>query len=398
MPDAPKARRLKVLTLVDRLGTHGGAERLAMQVAERLDPARFDRTLCASRFSAEERASDAVAPALAELEEAGVRFMGLDRRSRAQLWAWRPLVSLLRRERVDVLHAHKFGSNVWGVLLGRLARVPVVIAHEHSWSFEGQPLRRLIDRHLIARLSDAFIAVSREDRRRMIEIEGLTPEDVRFIPNGIPDPAQAAGRDVRGELGIGAADPVIGTVGFLVPLKALDVLVRAAELLAPQFPGLRVLVAGDGEERPRLEALVRELGLTETVLLLGHRSDVPDLVASFDVAVCCSDSEGSPLSVLEYMEAAKPVVATRVGGVPDLIDDGVHGLLVERRDPAGLAEAVATLLRDPERARRIGERGRERRRREFAIDVMVRAFEDLYLELCSGTRCSRRNGSAFTRA
>jgi glycosyltransferase involved in cell wall biosynthesis len=389
MPDAPKGCKLKVLTLVDRLGTHGGAERLATQVAERLDPARFERTLCASRFSAEERASDAVAPALAELEQAGVRFVGLDRRSRVELWAWRPLVSLLRRERVDVLHAHKFGSNIWGALLGRLARVPVVIAHEHSWSFEGRPLRRLIDRHLIARLSDAFIAVSREDRRRMIEVEGIGPQDVRFIPNGIPDPPAPGARDVRGELGIGAGNPVIGTVGFLVPLKALDVLVRAAALLAPQFPRLRVLVAGDGEEKARLEALVDELALKETVLLLGHRPDVPDLLASFDVAVCCSDSEGSPLSVLEYMEAGKPVVATRVGGIPDLIDDGVHGLLVERQDPVGLADALAALLRDPERASRIGERARERRRREFDIDVMVKAFEDLYLELYSATRRAR---------
>lgn len=398
MPDAPQGRKLKVLTLVDRLGTHGGAERLAMQVAERLDPARFERTLCASRFSAEERASEAVAPALAQLEQAGVRFVGLDRHSRVELWAWRPLVSLLRRESIDVLHAHKFGSNVWGALLGRLARVPVVISHEHSWSFEGQPLRRLVDRHLIARLSDAFVAVSREDRRRMIEVEGIPPHDLRFVPNGIPDPPKAGGRDVRGELGIGPGDPVIGTVGFLVPLKALDVLVRASALLAPQFPGLKVLVVGDGEERPRLEALIQELGLTQTVLLVGHRADVPDVLATFDVAVLCSDSEGSPLSVLEYMEAAKPVVATRVGGVPDLIDDGVHGLLVERRDHAGLADAVAALLRDRERAQRIGERARERRRREFDIDVMVRAFEELYVELYSATPRARRNGLTSSRA
>jgi glycosyltransferase involved in cell wall biosynthesis len=386
MPDGPPHRKLKVATLVDRLGTHGGAERLAVQVAERLDPARFERTLCASRFSVDERASGAVAPALAELQDAGVRFLGLDRRSRAELWAWRPLLSLLREEKIDVLHAHKFGSNVWGVLLGRLARVPVVIAHEHSWSYEGQPLRRLIDHHVIARGSDAFIAVSREDRRRMIEIERIAPKDVRFVPNGIPAPPAASGRDVRSELGIAADAPVVGTVGFLVPLKALDVLVRAASQLAPEFPGLKVLVVGEGEERARLEALVAELGLDGTVLLPGHRADVPDVLASFDVAVLCSDSEGSPLSVLEYMEAGKPVVATRVGGVPDLIDDGVHGLLVERRDHAGLADAVASLLRDRERAARIGERARKRRRREFDIEVMVRALEDLYVELYSAKR------------
>jgi glycosyltransferase involved in cell wall biosynthesis len=381
VPDATDDRRLKVLALVDRLGTHGGAERLAMQIAERLDPERFEPILCASRFSEEERSREPVAEALSELDDAGVRFLGLDRRSKLQLWAWRPLVSLLRQERVDVLHAHKFGSNIWGVAIGRLFRVPVVIAHEHSWSYEGRFLRRSIDRHLIARGSDAFVAVSGEDRRRMIELEGIDPSDIVLVPNGIPTPPPPSGHDVRSELGIGSADPVVGTVGFLRPLKALDVLIRCAALLAPQFPGLRVLIVGDGEERERLEALIEELGLHHTVTILGLRADAADVIEAFDVAVCCSDSEGSPLSVMEYMEAAKPIVATRVGGVPDLIDDGVHGLLVEPQDPAGLAAAVAALLRDRERAALLGDRARERRRREFDLGVTVRALEELYLEL-----------------
>jgi glycosyltransferase involved in cell wall biosynthesis len=389
-PDATDDRKLKVLALVDRLGTHGGAERLAMQIAERLDPERFEPILCASRFSERERSREPVAAALSELDDAGVRFLGLDRRSRVQFWAWRPLVSLLRQERVDVLHAHKFGSNAWGVAIGRLTGVPVVIAHEHSWSFEGRFLRRFIDRHVIARGSDAFVAVSREDRRRMIELEGIDPAHVVLVPNGIPTPPQPSGHDVRSELGIGAGDPVIGTVGFLRPPKALDVLIRSAALLAPQFAGLRVLIVGDGEERERLEALIDELRLGETVKILGLRTDVADLIDSLDVAVCCSDSEGSPLSVMEYMEAAKPVVATRVGGVPDLIDDGMHGLLVEPRDPDGLAAAVAALLRDRDRAAQLGSRARERRRRVFDLDVTVRALESLYLELHARSRRRRR--------
>ena len=114
------------------------------------------------------------------------------------------------------------------------------------------------------------------------------------------------------------------------------------------------------------------------MLFLGVRTDIPDVLAALDIAVSSSDFEGSPLSVMEYMEAARPVVATRVGGVPDLIDDGVHGLLVEPQDPAAFAAAVAQLLRDPERAREMGRRGQERRRAEFDIDVMVRRLEELY--------------------
>jgi glycosyltransferase involved in cell wall biosynthesis len=282
---------------------------------------------------------------------------------------------------VDVLHTHKFGSNLWGTIIGRLARVPVIVAHEHTWSYEGQPLRRLADRAVIARGSSAFVAVSREDQRRMIEVEHVRPQDTIFIPNGIPAPPAASGHDVRAELGIAPDAPVIGTVSVLRPQKALDVLLRATKILVEEFPGLRVLIAGEGDRRLALEELAGELGLEDTVLFLGVRTDVPDVLAALDVAVSSSDFEGSPLSVMEYMEAARPVVATRVGGIPDLIDDGEQGLVVEPQDPAAFAAAVAQLLRDPERARRMGERARERRRTEFDIDVMVRRLEALYEEL-----------------
>ena len=372
--------RLRVVTLVDRLGT-GGAERLAIQTTTRLDPERFERTLCASRPFDVAVSQQHVANALSDLEAAGVRVMGLQRTSARQVWAWWPLYRLLRSERIDVLHAHKFGSNVWGTAIGRIARVPVIVAHEHTWSFEGQPLRRFCDRELIARGSSAFIAVSREDRRRMIEIERIDPEDVIFLPNGIPTPPPPTGADVRAELGIPPDAPVIGTVSVLRPQKALDVLVRASRKLADEFPGLNVLIAGAGDRFYELEALTKELGLEDTVMFLGIRTDVPDVLAALDIAVSTSDFEGSPLSVMEFMEAARPIVATRVGGVPDLIDDGVHGLLVEPQDPDGFAAAVAQLLRDPPRAAEMGRRAQERRRAEFDIDVMVKRLEELYTEL-----------------
>jgi glycosyltransferase involved in cell wall biosynthesis len=271
-----------------------------------------------------------------------------------------------------------FGSNIWGTVLGRLTRVPVIVAHEHTWSYEGRPLRRVLDRELIARGASVFLAVSREDRRRMIEVEGISPDDVRFLPIGIPPLPEPSGRDVRAELGIGVDAPVVGTVCELRPQKALEVLVEAADLLRERVPGLRVLIVGDGPERERLEELVRRRGLDSVVTFPGLRRDVSDLLAAFDLCVCCSDYEGSPLAVMEYMAAGKPVVATRVGGVPDLVEDGVNGLLVGPRDPVALAEAVAELLVDPVRRQEMGERGRQRQRREFDLDATVRRLEDLY--------------------
>jgi glycosyltransferase involved in cell wall biosynthesis len=248
----------------------------------------------------------------------------------------------------------------------------------------------IMDRELIARGSNAFIAVSREDRRRMIELEKIDPETAIFVPNGIPALPAPSGRSVREELGIGAGDPVVTTVGFLRQPKAMDVLIEGTAAIAPRFPGLKVLIVGEGADRPVYEALIDRLGVQGTVKLLGLRSDVPDLLAASDVAVLSTNSEGSPLSVMEYMDAGLPVVATRVGGIPDLIDDGVQGLLVEPQDPAGLGEAIARVLSDPAEARRMGEQGRERRRREFDIDVMVKNLENLYLELFAGTPRGRR--------
>src|SRR2546423_8271508 len=151
VPDASDTKRpLRVLTLVDRLGTSGGGERLAMEITRRLDPERFERYYCVSRWRETAETDDLQRQTVAHLRDAGVTVTGLGRRRSAAVWAWRPLVALLREERIDVLHSHKFGSNVWAALLAPVARVPVLVAHEHTWSFEGQPLRRALDRNLIA--------------------------------------------------------------------------------------------------------------------------------------------------------------------------------------------------------------------------------------------------------
>jgi glycosyltransferase involved in cell wall biosynthesis len=376
-----EGRKLRVVTLVDQLGVTGGAERVATEVLTRLDGDRFDRTLCVSRWSPREEVDPLIAPRVRSLRESGVRILGIRRRSRAAIWAWAPLLRLLRRERIDILHSHQFGSNFWASILGRMAGTPVVIAHEHNWSFEGQRLRRLLDRQVIARRASAFLTVSRQTGQAMIELEGIDPELIRLVPLGIATPSPGQRADVRAELGISDGAPVIGTACTLRPEKALDVLVRAGAALRAAFPDLRVLIAGDGPDRERVESLIERLAMNGTVTLLGGRGDIPDFLRALDVAVCSSDWEGTPLSVMEYMEAELPVVATRVGGIPDMIQSGVEGILVEPGDPSAIAAAVGDLLRDPNGATEMGRRGRRRRRAEFDLDVTARRTAELYEEL-----------------
>ncbi|HEX3511505.1 MAG TPA: glycosyltransferase [Solirubrobacteraceae bacterium] len=379
------------MTLVDYLTLAGGAERLALLITTRLDRERFDATLCVSRHphGPHSGLEDSDLRAQRIMDESHVPVLGLRRSRKIEVAPWYRLARFLRNNRIDVLHAHKFGSNAWGSVIARAAGTPVVIAHEHTWSYEGQPLRRFVDREVIARCADRFIAVSREDQRRMTEVEGIDPARTLFIPNGVADIAAPTGKDVRAELGIARGTPLIGAVAVLRPQKAQGVLLEASAILLRERPDANVLIVGDGPERAALEARAHELGVAEAVRFLGDRADVSDVLAALDVAVCSSDFEGSPLAVMEYMDAALPIVATAVGGVPDLIESGRDGLLVERRDAAAMAAALVRLLDDPEQARAMGLAARERRRSEFDIDVQVRALEALYEELLL-TKARRR--------
>ncbi len=373
-----------MLTLIDTIAAPGGAEILAVRSTARLDRGRFQPYFCASRSAASTLGG--------ELEAAGVPLLVLGRESPASIRPWASLGRLLRRERIDVLHAHKFGSNLWAAILGPLCRVPVVIAHEHSWAGERGRFHQVLDRRLIARSVDAFVAVAAADARQMVDVERIDPRLVRHIPNGVPAPAAAEGPSLREELGIAADAPVVGYVGRLGAIKALDVLLDAVARLSERLPQVRTLLAGSGDEEERLRARSAGLGLGERVTFLGTRPDVERVFEAVDVSVICSDSEGMPLSALEAMAAGTPLIATRVGGLPEVVDDGVTGLLVPPRDPEALARALEAVLGDADRRGRMAAASRERHRREFELDHVVGLLEDLYEELFARSRRGRAEG------
>lgn len=386
-PTVNPTARTRVVVLLDSIRRPGGGERLAVEGVIRLDPAEFDRTLCLSRWEESLETAEPARSILRRLRAQGVRVVGLERRSRFDLLAWRPLTRLLRGERTDVIHGHLFGSNLWATVLGRLCRVPVVIAHEHMWAYSGGRLRPFLDRWVIARFSDAFIAVSEQGRRQMVAVEGIPERDIVVIPNGVEPPPPGDGDGLRAELGIPAAAPLIGSVGHLRPEKAFEVLVDAAARLGRE---VHLLIAGEGPERERLELLATTLGIEDRVHLPGARSDIGAVLAALDVAVCCSDFEGGPLSVMEYMGASLPIVATDVGGIPELIGDGETGLLAPARDPAALAAAIGRLLGDPELGRRLGVAAARRRAAEHDVGVWSERIAALYRRLLTSKRPAGR--------
>ena len=366
--------RIRILFMIDYLVDSGGAERFALGLATSLPRDRFELWMCSTRSVERETA--------AALAQAGIKQLHLGRRSRWDVHRFAKLVALVRRERFDIIHAHMFGSNVWGSLIGRLCGVPVIIAHEHTWSYVGHPLRRLIDGHLIGRLATRFVAVSSFDAERMVSIEGVPVEKVVTIPPGyVPRPRSPDG-DLRGELGIDSSTPLVAVVAELRPQKALSVLLEAFALVLDVVSDAHLAIAGDGDCLSELQKQTVALGLQDRVHFLGRRNDVDSILGASDVAAMSSDYEGTPLVAYECIANHTPLVATAVGGLPDIIDDGRTGVLVPPREPRALANALVGLLLDPVRRDRMADAATERLG-EFTIDAVARRFASLYTMLLS---------------
>ena len=306
--------------------------------------------------------------------------MQLNRRSRYDLLPWLRLVRLMRKERIEILHLHKHGSNFWGAVISLLTSVPVFLAHEHSWQYAGNRARIFIDRFLISRRATRMIAVSPADRDAMISVERINPAKIVLIPNGIVEAEAGDVAAVREELAVPPGAVTMVCVGVRQE-KRVDLVIDALDLLRAEQPELHLLVVGDYQsELDLLRGRVDSLRLSERVHFLGERHDVPSLLAASDIAVLASDREGSPLAILEYMAAGCAVVASRVGGIPDMIEDGVEGVLVSPGDAAALAARIGELAADPSRRAELGSAARERQARDFSLSAVVRQTVELYDE------------------
>jgi glycosyltransferase involved in cell wall biosynthesis len=306
-------------------------------------------------------------------------------------WAVFQLSRVLRRERVSILHAHGAKAGLVGRLAAVSARTPVVFFTVHNsvfyaeWPAYKKGFLALAEKAL-ARYTCRIITVSEALRQELIAREGLKPEHVVTVYNGInPEEFQVAEprEALRRRLGLPVEAPLVGTVTRLVPQKGLCYLIEAAALFPPEERPVFVVV-GDGPLRAELRELADKSGVSSRFVLAGVRRDVPLILGALDLLVLPSVTEGLGLILLEAMAASLPVVATAVGGVPEVVLDGETGVLVPPGDPAALARAIADLLRVPERARRLGAAGRERVARLFTVERMVGQISALYQEALAG--------------
>lgn len=365
--DLGSRRPLRVMHLLYSLGT-GGMELGVLKLMRGLDPTRVQSAVC-SFMSAEHSAAE---------WRTQERVFHLGHRKGNDPRLVTRLAGLFRRERPDIVHTHAWGTLCEGVLGAALARVPCVVHGEHG-TMEVRPLQRRIQR-LMWRRVNRVLAVSHELAARLSEAMRFPLDRITVIPNGV-DVARfgRARREMtRASLGLSPDAFVVGTAGRCVAVKDQHMLLRAFAAARSRGLALHGVIAGDGPLRPELEHLAADLGLADCVRFLGARDDVPDLLAAMDVFALTSRSEGMSNTVLEAMAAGLPVLATRVGGNPELVDEGVTGELVPPQQPDALADALLVLGHDPGRRRRMGAAARARVEQKFSLSGMLRRYERLY--------------------
>lgn len=337
------------------------------------------------------------------LEAAGIRRLNISGRDISfSPRLTRELAALVKAEKPDIVHTH---GSLSGRIAARMRKIPVVYTKHGQVrtpdrrgiaSSQAGPFTRLVNRVATRVLADRVIAVS--DRvRKELEDSGIQPSMITVIPNGIDlspyrqkakrtSKAKAADADAQGKRSF-----LIGTVARLSPEKGIDTLLDAAKIVVTSYPSARFVIAGTGPLERELAQKVRDLRLENCVRMVGFVDNVPGLFSGLDLYVLPSDTEGIPLALLEAMAAGLPVVATRVGGVPEVVVDGVTGFLVPPRQPKALAQAIVRLLVDPDLAKSMGASGRERAESMFDARVTAERTVQVYRDvLASKTKTKPR--------
>lgn len=383
--------KAKILRVITRLNIGGPAQH-AIFLTENLNEGFFESKLIIGSIDSEEGDMSFLA------RDKAVSFTEItELQNEASLLsdfkAFLKLYRIIKKEKPNIVHLHLFKARVLGGLAAKLAGVPIIIEtfHGHVFSEYYGTLKTaiilLIERFIGRFVVDEIIAISNEQKDDLIQFGISKPDKTKVINIGLElerflDVEEKMG-ELRKELDLGDECTLIGVIGRLVSIKGHQYFLKAAKDVLNTFgdSSVRFLVIGDGELRKKLESHCREIGIEGSVTFLGWRDDLEPIYADLDVVVLSSLNEGTPVSVIEAMASGKAVVATRVGGVSDLIEDGISGMLVPSKDPISLAQAIIKLLKDPNLRLRLGNEGRKRVYPEYDVSNLVNNMKDFYKEL-----------------
>jgi len=332
--------RINVLYIIWSLGL-GGAEQVVINLARGMDKEKFKVMVCCLNDKG---------VFAEELEKEGIEVIALNKKGKFDVSVVFKLVNIMRKYKVDIVHTHLWGANLWGRLAAKLAGIKVIAATEHNVDVWKPWYYFEIDR-LLQHLTDKIIVVSEKVKEFYVK-RGISEDKIEVVYNGIslsspslPSYHLPGGTEenVKVEFGIRPEDKVLAVIGRLVEQKGHRYLFEALHLLDGRYK-LKVLVVGDGPQREQLVSMARQLGMEDKVVFTGLRKDVNDILPAVDMLVMPSLREGLPMVLLEAMAAGVPVVATKVGGVPEIIEDGKNGLIVEPANVDMLKTAISEIL------------------------------------------------------
>ncbi len=381
---------MKIINVITRLNI-GGASPPVISVAAGLQRMGHDSLLVVGTPGATEGSMNA------DAERAGARLLEIPELRRDpdpldDARALAALVRLFRRERPDVVGTHMSKAGALGRVAAKLAGVKVVVHTYHAKAFyvfnsRWKERATILAERGLAHLTSGSIVVSEKQKRDFIELGIDRAERLRVVRYGLKlEPfleAPNGPRTLRQELGLPPGCRLVGVVGRLVRIKGQEMFIRAAAELARQFDDVFYVLVGGGDSQGDYEALARELGLEGRMRFTGWRRDIAQVLPNLDVVVLptTNDFEGTPLAVIEALAARRPVVATDVGGVAEVIHDGETGLLVPAHDVAAIVRSVAAMLKDPARAADMADRGRDLVSRLYREKDMVENIEAFYRQL-----------------
>lgn len=374
------AKRTKVLHSLFRVGS-GGVEQTRLTLARGLDSDRYEqRVVCMDAFGA---LPGQLASAGCPLARVG------DSLSIFAARTYRDVLRLINDWQPDIVHGAVYEGVAMAAVGGRLGRVPVVIGEETSdpvgRSRAGNALYRLL-----CGLTDRMVAVSPAVVDYLVHGIGVPAGKVTLVPNGVASPLEAdavAVEAIKERFAITTGSVVIGSIGRLEDShKRVSDLIRAMPILCERLSDPRLLVVGDGEDAEMLRALAVDSGVSQRVHFCGYQGETAAYYRVMDVFALASAHEAFGLVLVEAMLLGLPVVATRVGGIPTVVDEGVTGLLVPALDPQSLAAALLTFCRDPFLRREMGNAGMQRAQAEFGAERYVNAIDALYTRCLEGRR------------
>jgi glycosyltransferase involved in cell wall biosynthesis len=372
-PRQPPAVLQVVLSLAS-----GGTERLVVETVKSLRT-RFRMAVCCL---------DEAGELASELTEIGVPVTVLGRRPGFHASLGKQIARVARQHGATVLHCHQYTPFVYGACAKLWTPGVRVIFTEHGRLFDQQPsAKRRLANTVLRAIPVRVYAVSHDLRAHLL-LEAFGDDQVRVLHNGVkPPPLPAVGDRAAARLALGLPPDafVVGAVGRLDPVMCLDVVIQATAALRGRCENTTLVLVGEGPHRTRLEGEVGRLGLGDTVKFAGYRSDVRAVMPAFDVFVNASSTEGISLTILEAMSAGLPVVATAVGGTPEIVVDGETGLLVPAGNPQALAQAILEVRSLADGGSQLGASARQRVLSEFSFDRMVEEYASAYM-IAAGER------------